>query len=50
VGKDGERAFKATLSNPAKVSILSDNILDALVNAVIAKTETSTGETLARKS
>ena len=50
VGKDGERAFEATLSNPAKVSILSDNILDALVNAVIAKTETSTGETLARKS
>lgn len=50
VGYSTTTAYKKSLNNPAKISILSDNIVEALVNAVIAKTETSTGETIARKA
>jgi hypothetical protein len=49
VGTSNDIGLKVTLSNPAKIPIMSENVLEAVVDAVIAKVETSTGETIARK-
>lgn len=50
VGDANDGALIVSLNNPSKIPILSDNVLESLVDAVLARTETSTGETLARKS